>query len=324
MSYAVFNTANQDAVLRASGPSIRVLGLYCDQDAVDTIKEQCQTETRQWQMSKPDMLHWRTVSNTNLMALGPNALGPALDAEYAQIPKKVEAWNLWRREQSQDVLDAAANKTRRSEAQVIATHFLNDCETIKKEAIEATEPAKPEEHAEPAIERVSITKIPKVKEVSTSHELRGQSWALIAILGDAHYEQEKQRLLNDLGTFYLSSFKHNDDDVQSLHYTEALKQAEALQQQEAFDLKVAETHTHIKALREEPLVAFFAASESAEDLVKQADDLSKRPELLHADLAVVRMYSWLTLKTIKNPKIHHKARDPKAEEFFERLRASSA
>jgi hypothetical protein len=160
---------------------------------------------------------------------------------------------------------------------------------------------------------------PVTSKISVIDQTRGQSWAIVAIIGDAKHYKAKDAILNALAQEYvehiqtvapsdsedisIAQYMHLDEPVPFKGITEALKKIEALGECV-------------------PLISFFGASEDAADLVEKSKKLTAVPELKHADIAVVKMYEWLKLETKAN--CSRSARDPKAQEFFETMRQTKS
>jgi hypothetical protein len=159
-----------------------------------------------------------------------------------------------------------------------------------------------------------------VPSMPRSSEIRGQQWALIGLYGDAAYEAKKKQLLEGLGRAYFDALRLAVPEATSDAEAEAL--ADGTVVSDALGLQVAECAAALDALVEEPCISFFDAAEQPEALVKKSKSLSELPELRHVDLAVVRMYSWLSLRFLKSNAIERTSRDPKSEEFYKLLRSS--
>jgi ubiquinone biosynthesis protein Coq4 len=76
----------------------------------------------------------------------------------------------------------------------------------------------------------------------------------------------------------------------------------------------------LRGLLQEPQIAIFGFGDDPEILKEKAKTLSELPELKHASIAVVRMYSWLNLNFVESHKIEHTSRLPIADSFFKAMR----
>lgn len=323
--YALFNLANKGSAIEAKGPYIRLLALnmslsYC----VDYVSENKNLETRTWPMSKATNssteLNWRSVSSLNLLDLEPKAQHEALEREYALFNLKVDQWNNYREKLSKDVFEASQSKIRRPYHQLFAERLLEKNVTV--ETTNETTNAESRDDSEKA----------KVPELVRENEVRGQTWAVIAIVGDAEYEIKREAILDALGLNYFkecikvletnndynfSSTNVSDPNVQDYINTKIDFEDKIIQAQ--VDSLILDAKKALDALRKEPLVSFFAASEDASELLKKSEDLAKLECLKHADIAVVRMYSWLSLSSSTSAR-SRSARDPRAQDFFTKMR----
>jgi hypothetical protein len=307
--------ANKGAAIEASGPSIRILATnmtlnYC----IERVSDKNNLETRTWPMSKANdsetELNWRSVSSLNLLKIDSSEQHEALEKEYSNFTLKVKEWVDFREKLSKDVFDASHSKKRRPYHQLFAERLLE----------------------KPVQEQSYKLNYDTVPELQREEEVRGQSWTIIAIIGDAKYEKSKETILDDLGLsyfslcinrlndrkeYFFSTSDPSDPDVQDYINSKVDFEDEFLQPE--LNKLILEAKEKLNNLTKEPLVAFFAASEDVNELLKKSDELSKLESLKHADIAVVRMYSWLRLSSCCSAK-SRSARDPRAQDFFTKMR----
>jgi hypothetical protein len=302
--YAVFNSANADSAISSKRPQLRILALNVTMDEAREIEKKQSIETRIWEMSNADF-NWRSISNLNFIGLELSKIETMLLQEYQTFDARVSDWNFYRAQKEVDVVQARSK--RRTVHQIHAEHLLYS------------------------------NKMPKVEQTTTvasikrDEELRGQNWALIAIIGDANAEALKENIINKLGLSYMNHLRLHigiDIDIEMPENQDALLfafnnlDAEKQEQIKAnFSDDVYSAHRDLDSIVCEPLVAFFASAEKPEDLEKKSDELSKLESLKNADIAIVRMYSWLNLSKVNTVKAKHVARDPRANEFFSSMRS---
>lgn len=350
MAFAVFNIANTGSSIRALGPNVRLLGFGLNKTEADGLASAKAIETRIWPMSRGPTaadgsgieLNWRPISN--LCLVDHNAAEEALAAEYASIAGRVEAWNAWREALDADVAAAARDHVLRPVYQVRAEMLLA---TYK--ATYPTLETRPE-FLEPASPKSPVPGTPRVGPVnqveqeenrafgaaivpkwSRADEIVGQTWALMAIIGDAAYEKAKAEHLETLGRKYFDFLKTYTEQTEDIDAERIWHERMSNESEECdtvlklfMTMEVAPVHKALEALVEEPMVAFFSASEDPEALNKQAETLAKSAALKHADVAVVRMYAWLALRAAKSHRIKHVCRGSKqASDFFEAMRAAT-
>ena len=333
MLYAVFNIANKGSAIEASSPFLRINGLNLTlQDA--QARDSNQVETRVWPMSTESNMQWRTVSSKNLFGLSAEAATEALQSEYSAIGKRLDDWNVWRAQKSMEVMEASKNFfIRRPYHQLFAENLLQKAREQSSQTMDKV-------HGIVDVE--AQTRI--VPEFNRQEEIRGQTWALIAIAGDAHFESTREALLDELGATYFKSMaiklgvslqstsdEHSLDMYKPVDINGRDPLLQDLVNKKVLDLNITDffqeyielamvCQQKIDALIREPLIAFFGTSEDANDLVEMSEKLSKSPALLNADLAVVRMYSWIKLSSCSSNKIKHTSKDPRAESFFKSMR----
>ena len=219
-----------------------------------------------------------------------------------------DSWVNWRTEVAHEVHMAAEARIMRPIALVRATGLLQML------------PTDPVHEATAEASDRSV-----VPEVGLNQEIRGQSYALIALMGDPEAYKAREALLTNLGTTYLEAiqaFTGLDDpkDAEETFYMWSPdKRDEALS---TLRPAVDDTRRRLGLIISRPIVAFFDVSEDPEALQAKAAELAKWPELLHADVAVVRLYSWIALDKTYGSK--HVTRGPLGQEFFEALRKSQA
>ena len=300
--YAVYSLAHREASIVASGPAVRLNGFLGLDDAMERAFGS-DTETRVWQCtSGPKVaeqnieVHWRPITR--------NSCHKTLNDEYESTWRRFEDWKTWRESVSREVLDAARDRRMRDVLPIRATKLLADYDATVA--------------ASAAMVSQSVQKL--VPKLTRDDEIRGQTWAIIAICGDALYERQRQEILEALGRQYISELR-----LRTKLETEDLDELEAaLSNSDALDLAfVKNFKDDLDALSPEPLVAFFEASDDPEALTKRADLYATSHELKHADVAVVRLYEWIRLDRRPN-RATHSNRDPKAHEFFQTLRTAEA
>lgn len=329
MNVAVFNTANTDASIKASGPSLRIISVGIPFIQSKELCDQLDLETRMLPMSKGPKLadgygcdiHWKAISNACLVDLDSDAAKVQLQLEYESIRDRVTKWNEMRDSIDAEVTKAAQEKVMRPVYQVRAEALLamlrdsaTLCDAAGAESVAAPGPVAPP--APPAAKFV-----PKL---SRDMETVGQTWALIALMGDADYTKKKSDILDAIGKSYFEFLKSSvglDDDNEA----EAKWHADSSNDLTPFLLNMVKPMSEaILALKEEPLVSFYDSSDDADALNKKAEALSKTLDLKHADIAIVRMYTWLNLRTVQSHRIEHKTRgdNASASEFFTAMRSS--
>lgn len=284
MAVFLVNVANRDCVPYASKPYVRILGLV---DRPDVDPEF--VLTRCVERSSKGNIVWTSIST---------------DASRGSP----DSWVHWRAEVAAEVHMAAETRVMRPIAMVRATGLLqmfgdSDAGSAPGAA------ARPESRIVP--------------EISHDKEIRGQAYALIAIMGDAETYKAKEALLTDLGTMYLDAIQaftgldSPKDAEEHFYMWSPDKREEALN---TLKPAVTDTRNRLNILVSRPLVAFFDVSEDPEALQRKAADLAAWPELLHADIAVVRLYSWIALDKTYGSK--HVTRSPMGQEFFDAMRKS--
>jgi hypothetical protein len=229
-----------------------------------------------------------------------------LQDEYASTSKRFTDWIDWRESVSREVSEAARERKMRALYEIRAVKLLED---YKSSAVPppAQIPCEPSTMAPakmaPAIQR--------------DDEIRGQTWAIIGICGDAVYERQRHAVLEGLGREYVEKLREATKlESSDLDCLEA--------QGVTVDLEfVAPYKASIEALSPEPLVAFFEASDDPEALTKRADIIASSPEMRHADVAVVRLYEWIRLDRTPQ-RVSRSNRDARAQEFFQAVRSASS
>ena len=166
----------------------------------------------------------------------------------------------------------------------------------------------------------------KVPEVARDQEIRGQSWAIIAIVGDPIYETRKRQILDELGSRFFDTIRDSCPGQTDQHDEDSLQYVfENLHDKDHITQIFNETYTSIAAaelqnLVQEPQIAIFGFGDDPDALKDKAKTLSGAPGLMHASIAVVRMYSWLNLNFVDSHKIEHTSRLPMADSFFKAMR----
>jgi hypothetical protein len=315
MNVAVFNIANVGSTIKATSPSLRIISVGLPYIQSKELISQLNVETRMLPMSRGPKLadgsgadiHWKPISNEQLSALDDDAAKIQMQLEYESVRDRVSNWISLRESIDAEVAKAAQEKVMRSVNQVRAEALLEMLKDI------STEPSGP-----PASEPTSKF----VPRLSRDMETVGQTWALIAIMGDADYAKKKSEILDAIGSSYFSFIKESTGH-DGENEAEASWHADSANSLEPFLRNLVKPMADALAdIKEEPLVAFFESSDDADALNNRAEQLSKSPELKHADIAIVRMYSWLNLRMAQSHRIEHKTRgnNPCAAEFFSAMR----
>lgn len=312
----VFNLANTKTSTIATGPCVRILGLNLSFNEASALSKGRDIETRVWPMSEAQDIKWKPLTNVNVSILEDNKYTQQCTAEYESIEKRFNTWTSWRDKITEEVNSAARNHIMRPVNQIRA-HFLLSLQPLLT----------PEPLPEPLLEKQKALKEPLVVSgVARNDEIRGQTWALIGICGDALYEESKHELLEALGSSY---FQY----IQSIHPTASVEEAERLfmesGQQGQTDLynaigeDIETTRKKLMELSKEPMVAFFDVSDDPETLeTASASIIAKNSNLKHIDLAIVRLYSWIRLDYVPKKPKSHTYRDPKANSFYQNLTAA--
>jgi len=228
-------------------------------------------------------------------------------SQNVDVNEKFEKWNAYREQISSDLHVAMTSKQLRNRRIVIFERILAIFETIYNKTLDAKNVVKP---------------------ISRQDELRGQSWAIIAFVGDADRDISRTLLIESMANEYFNfmctkvssdSAAHDvsDDYVVSAYF---LKEDNV----HLDNLFISENYndmSSILSLKNEPMIALYGFSDDAEGLVEKSTKLAELPSLKHADIAVVAMYSWLFLESWKKSKsIKRTSRDPKADAFFKKMR----
>lgn len=340
--HIVFNIANRCSAIRAKVPSLRILGVNVSFDEANRIANENLNETRIWQISSASVQNWRVISNTDL-GLDYDNVKSVLDAEYASIPTRYEEWVAWRNQQISSTLEAARSQIKRSASQVRATALLS---TARSDTSILT-------HVLNSVRQGPKNEVPTL---SRSQELRGQSWAILGIVGDASYEIKKSEILNDIGRRYFQEMhsaicaaepaklelgsakleppnaKPSDDKLERECPPEMdpfLVENEDTIEYWFFKLNLSLPQSfltwieykkaELENLSIEPMIAIFDASEDPESLVKKSEILAQNIALKHVSLAVVRMYSWLKTDALENSNISRSPRDASSASFFKAM-----
>jgi hypothetical protein len=248
-----------------------------------------------------------------------------LDNEYASIPVRYADWISWRSEEIKTTLEAAHLQLKRSAAQVRAATLLSTIRpktTIMSHILESV--SRSETRSE-------------VQQISRTQELRGQSWAILGIIGDASYEKKKIAIMNEIGRRYFKEMhmvmmqQDNHDEIKDLdpnliENEDLIEHAfykQNLTLPLAFLTWIESQKAEIDNLIMEPMIAIFEASEDADSLVKKSEAMCQNNDLKHVSIAVVRMYSWLKMDSLENSKISRSSRDPLSASFFKAMQNAS-
>ena len=335
---AVFNIANLDATIKASGPFLRIVSCGLNFFESKAILAKVPIETRMIPVSRGPKaadgsgseVHWRAITNSSLIGTTDEEAHDVLTAEYESINDRVASWNAWRESIDESVNAAARDKIMRPVYQVRAEYLLDYYYTTRPDSA-------------PTAGVMSTTKLDRDLETS-------DLWCLVALMGSADYAKRKSEILDGLGEAYYAMLKENAALKRGLGgeagategAADAAREADATDNGPEADERlwfeepnlemmnhflddiVAPVAEAIRLLPEEPLVSFFEASDDADGLNEKAAWLSKAPELKHADIAVVRMYTWLNLRAHRNLKLKHVPRgtNDTANNFFSAMRAS--
>ena len=285
---------------------MRILSLNSSLENAQALATKQSAETRIWPMSCAANILWRSVSNIDLLGLVD--IDAILVKEYNTFKGRIDSWNTYRSEKSVEVFESARLKERRPYHQLFAENLLQRVKNGGSSDL--------------------ASKVKDVPECPRDNEIRGQEWALIAIIGDTEYEKARENLLNDLGYKYIDFIASqnraeplNAEDVSKVEVQDSiLNSPDPAIEEDAFVNTVArQAKLNIDALVKEPMIAFFGVSDEPQQLLKMSSELSKQADLLHADIAVVRMYSWLVLNSSSKAS-EHTSRDPRADTFFKAMR----
>ncbi len=327
MNVAVFNVANVGSSIKASCPSVRIISVGLPYIQSKELSNQLDVETRMLPVSRGPKsadgtgseIHWKPISNECLSALDEASATVQMQLEYESINDRVAKWNKLRDSIDAEVTKAAQDKVMRSVNQVRAEALLAMLRGLPEV------PKVPAAVAETGpVAHIKFDDAKFVPKLSRDMETVGQTWALIAILGDSAYSTKKSEILDAIGSAYFEFLKEStglDDENEA----EARWHSETTNSLEPFLQKLVRPMADALCdLTEEPLVAFFDSSDDAEALNKKAEQLSKAPELKHADIAIVRMYTWLNLRMAQSHRIEHKTRgsNASAAEFFAAMRSA--
>ena len=319
MRFMVYNAANRGAANSAESAMVRMLGIYPSVEEADAAitKYSCGLETRMWPVtellksseaagSAVQTVHWRPITTLNLAAHAgsSDAAKAALQSEYASIEGRIRAWTAMRDQESLDVATAAETRSLRPTEELLALNALATAVPVADSAPVADTngprvgPVGPLEKAYAAAQSAQLAQRsvdggavgapvpaplkmpPRATALPRDAELRGQLWALVAILGDATAETSKRDIRRTLGA--------------SLPIDGTLSDADRV--------KAAEAQAALDLIVEEPLVAFLETSDDPEALEKKAADAAEAHEFKHADLVVVRLYEWIKLAHVRDSK----------------------
>jgi hypothetical protein len=229
-----------------------------------------------------------------------------------EIQTKVSKWNQHRENISNDVLNAMTNRELRNRRVVIFERILALYETGSKN-----------ENAQ-RFAGASIFNV--VKPVLRNDEHRGQSWAIIAIIGDPEREESRTLAISKLADTYFDFMRKSVDLENGIDSDDSVVSSYFLKDdQDVLDNQFIGENTSdffsILMMRNEPMVSFFGFSDDPDALVVKSSKLAEHADLKHADIAVVSMYSWLFLESWKKSKgIKRTSRDSKADAFFKTMR----
>lgn len=324
--FMVYNSANRGAANSAQNAMVRMLGIYGDREAADAAITRLALglETRMWPLSTwnrgPDgttaQPAWRPITCLNIIE-NPDEL----EAEYASIQQRVDAWTALREQACADVAKAAETRTLRPIGELLAVQAMA---AVPTEQLPGVTPAEQPPADSPTAVTTPLAK--RAEPVSRDVEVRGQTWALVGILGDAAVSQRRAELRQCLGRTILEAQRTKyglpADAAEMDILAAAATSPEGLQ----FDSLQTEAAKSAKAafdtpiFTEEPLVAFFEASDSPEALQTLAQTLADAPELKHADLAVVRLYEWIKLDHVGLTKASRTCRNSTAAPVLNALK----
>ena len=315
MNFAVIQSANHGSKISASGPHVRLLGLSLNAHEAETVMAKHSTvETRMIPMSKaprsaadtdrPLEIHWRTVGCTEYTSVAD------YHADLETTTHRLSEWTKYREAAETDVVSAARDHRQRPVYTVRAEGLLSMLDVERPGFLEPS----------------SAKNVPNL---SRADEIVGQTWAILAIVGDASYELAKQMALEALGRKFFALMctttgLTDESDAEAKWYGLDETIREPLMKT-FLDTHVTATRDILKNLTEEPMVAMFKASEDPDDLNKTAETLAGHPDMKHADVAVVRMYAWLALRTAKSHRVKHVCKgSAAAKDFFEAMRSAMA
>ena len=291
----IYNFANRGALIGAKEPSIRIEGF---------VPEGVRTDghmTGKMSLSEPI---WHNIGNEN---------------DNVDTVQKFSNWQKHRETISNALNEAMATRTIRNRRVVLVERVLALENSVSASAA-----------AEDNIQKTENLKI--VPNISRNDERRGQSWAIIAIVGDPDYEKNRDVLISKLADEYVnymetctasnaSDFPTDSFDKDNIIVSSYFGRDDLESLDSFFAYSKRDDIKAIKMLPNEPMVAFYGFSEDADALVERSGKLAALDSLKHADIAVVSMYSWLYLESWKRSKfIKRTSRDPKSEQFFKTMR----
>jgi len=261
---------------------------------------------------------YANTSNCDIWASGPHVRIDKISSDASSLelscPENIvwskgsiAEWTLMRQNEINDATAAVHSNIKRSVKSLRAVSLLDSLKM-------------------PKVPRPDYKKVP---EITRDEEIRGQSWAIVAIVGDPVYEIEKRKILDDLGSNFFDMIRslspgqtdqHDEDSLQ--HTFENLSDKESILN--AFNEKYTViAASKLQDLVQEPQIAIFGFGEDPEALKEKAKSLTECPGLMHASIAVVRMYSWLNLNYVDSHKIEHTSRLPIADSFFKAMRRAN-
>ena len=167
-----------------------------------------------------------------------------------------------------------------------------------------------------------------MRPVSRTEEVRGQSWCLLGLVGDASYEKQRLALLDSLGNIYKHSLQcflnleSEDFDTLESAFFEKCSSETPVSADLGLEAAIQDHSDQLEGLVNEPLVTFLEFSDDSEHLIGVADKLAQTETFKHITLAVVRMYEWINLNYSVQDSSRRKYRDEKCNSFFSAMRAA--
>jgi hypothetical protein len=258
---------------------------------------------------------YANTSNCDIWASGPHVRIDKISSEASDLPVSSAENIIWSKGSIDDW--TAMRQTEIADA-AAAVH------SIVKRSVKSL-------RAVALIDSLNGPKAPRpnfkvVADIKRDEEVRGQSWAIVAIVGDPVYEIKKRKILDELGSRFFDMIRdlapgqtdqHDEDSLQYIF--------ENLSNKDQLTQTFNDTYTSLAAaelqdLIQEPQIAIFGFGDDPDALKEKARAFSAVPGLMHASIAVVRMYSWLNLNYVDSHKIEHTSRLPMADSFFKAMR----
>lgn len=283
---------------------LNVANVHCDilssEPAIRLLgSETTDTNSKDIQLSSTDNIYWISISN-----------------DTSEVGQKIDKWNSHREGICEELYSAMNGQYNRNRRIVLFERIMSKYESEKIVV-------KPEANNANQLDQKYVPKIER------NQELRGQSWAIIGIIGDASYEKSKSFIMERLANMYI---EHMCTTLEILDVPTNLSPEEDSLIVAYFENDNIDTHdklflksiesdlVDISFLHNEPLVSVWAISDDPDSLNEKSKKISEVASMKHADVAVVSMYSWLFLESWKKFKVRRTSKDPRAQNFFKIMR----